>query len=385
MSWLKEGYGPDGGMVDRGVRRKPLSAERYNVTWASVIPRRLLLMWLRRITNKSVMIVDRSLGCKIPLGMAAIEDKIKSRILCNPDPRRYSQLLQSGNRSSRITPWIKVLDDWLLAGENMVIMAKRKNKRRKIGGRLYSPNKSQNFVKAEMSSKNILDLPVEILLNIFSYLPLLDVLCHVQLVCKVWVCQEKHKSKIFRQKKDVSGTRTGIKRPKNKRDKDEESSSDGEEGNYLSSGSSNLEQIVGVIVPGRDDAECLLCTEKFPKSKTGELWVQCVVCRDGLSLLCTGSCLLHPTAIFNLKLVFALHLGRKHSIPRPPRPNEEYSHLCEKRVKNNLGGGTLSTAHRDLNPDLPVIGSAGVTPLTSNRLLMVHGPEPAHHPIVIAR
>ena len=89
-----------------------------------------------------------------------------------------------------------------------------------------------------------------------------------------------------KQKKTV---RNGRRKLFSKRNEDEVSSGDQQEmGSCLSSGTSNLTEPLGQEIPEDDDAVCLFCGETFNNSKSGELWVQCVMCREWAHMLCSG-------------------------------------------------------------------------------------------------
>lgn len=75
---------------------------------------------------------------------------------------------------------------------------------------------------------------------------------------------------------------------KRRRNEDGTSSDEDETGGCLSSGSSNISEPIGQEVPAEDDADCLFCGETFKKSKSAELWVQCVMCQKWAHMLCSA-------------------------------------------------------------------------------------------------
>lgn len=76
---------------------------------------------------------------------------------------------------------------------------------------------------------------------------------------------------------------------KKKKTATQESSSDDEDTALSeSSGTSNVAEQIGQEVPEDDDPDCMFCGEAYKRSKSGELWVQCMMCREWAHMLCTG-------------------------------------------------------------------------------------------------
>ncbi|ESO12170.1 hypothetical protein HELRODRAFT_158633 [Helobdella robusta] len=74
-----------------------------------------------------------------------------------------------------------------------------------------------------------------------------------------------------------------------KSENEDETSNDEEDiGSLISSWSSNTLYFIGQEVPEDNDADCLFCGETFRTSKSGELWVQCVICLKWTHMLCSG-------------------------------------------------------------------------------------------------
>ena len=63
---------------------------------------------------------------------------------------------------------------------------------------------------------------------------------------------------------------------------------DRDEAVSISSGESNISVPIGETAPSSGDAECTFCSETFTDSKAGELWVECVSCRDWAHVACSG-------------------------------------------------------------------------------------------------
>ncbi|KAF5288277.1 hypothetical protein FQA39_LY04045 [Lamprigera yunnana] len=83
---------------------------------------------------------------------------------------------------------------------------------------------------------------------------------------------------VRKEKKRLSKPLFPFQNLNRKREK-KQSSSDEEEHRCLSSGSSNQSESVGEQVPGEDKTECLFYVENFNTSQSGEVWIQCVICK----------------------------------------------------------------------------------------------------------